>query len=150
MGALTMSKDEREEFLADVHIGVLTVQRPDGPPLAAPVWYRYQPGGIVELTTEAASAKAQLLTAAGSASLCVQREETPYAYVTVEGPVTIGHATRETRIEIAVRYLGDAKGNAYVESTAFVDDTLVQLAPERWRTSDYAKLNLGSPPDQSG
>lgn len=139
-----MSTDEREAFLASVHVGVLAVERADGPPLATPVWYRYQPGGVVELTTEGSSVKAQLLTSAGRASLCAQREQLPYAYVTVEGPVTIGHAAREIRTDIAVRYLGEERGNTYVDSTPYVDDTLVQLVPERWRTSDYAKLDLSS------
>ncbi len=150
MGALSMSKDEREAFLAEVHIGILAVERDDGPPLATPVWYRYRPGGIVELSTEGSSVKARLLTGAGRGSLCVQREQMPYAYVTVEGPVTIGQATRELRTDIAVRYLGAEMGSAYVGSTPDGDDTLVQLVPERWRTADFAKLELGSPPDQSG
>ena len=45
MSEFTMSKAEREAFLAGVHVGVLAVERDDGPPLASPVWYRYWPGG---------------------------------------------------------------------------------------------------------
>ena len=42
---------------------------------------------------EAESLKARALRAAGRASLCVQRETFPYAYVTVEGPVAFVDAT---------------------------------------------------------
>ena len=46
----TMSRAEREEFLAGLHVGVLSVASPDGRgPLTVPVWYTYQPGGTVNL-----------------------------------------------------------------------------------------------------
>ena len=89
-----MSRQEREDFLAALHVGVLAIARPDGPPLITPMWYRYSPGGVVEFNTASTSEKAELLEQAGHASLCAQREELPYAYVTVEGPVDIGPADR--------------------------------------------------------
>lgn len=137
---LTMSKTEREQFLADVHVAVLVIDTSGGPPLATPVWYRYTPGGDVQFTTDADSVKVARLRSAGHASLCVQREELPYAYVTVEGPVTIGDASEEDRIYLAVRYLGEELGRGYVESTKDTAVVLVSLAPQRWRTTDYAKL----------
>lgn len=145
MGTLAMSTEERQAFLADLHVGILTVERDDGPPLATPVWYRYAPGGVVELTTESSSVKGRLMRDAGRATLCAQREEMPYAYVTVDGPVTFGQATEELRIDIAVRYLGEEMGRGYVASAAARDETLVQLAPERWLTADFAKLDLEAP-----
>ena len=141
MGALNMSRDERESFLAGLHVGVLAVERSEGPPLAAPVWYRYTPGGVVEVLTERTSVKGRLLEAAGRASICAQREDLPYAYVTAEGPVELVEATMDDRIEMAVRYLGDTAGRAYTEQTAAVDDVLVRLTPQRWFTIDYAKLD---------
>lgn len=136
-----MTEPEREAFLADLHVGVIAVERSDGPPLAVPVWYRYE-GGVVEVTTEEESVKARLLRRAGRASLSVQREEYPYAYVTVEGPVAFGTATREQRVAIASRYLGAEGGEAYVASTEERggDDVSLTLTPERWLTVDYAKF----------
>jgi nitroimidazol reductase NimA-like FMN-containing flavoprotein (pyridoxamine 5'-phosphate oxidase superfamily) len=50
--SLSMSRAEREEFLAGLHVGVLSVASPDGRgPLTAPVWYTYQPGGTVNVST---------------------------------------------------------------------------------------------------
>jgi hypothetical protein len=44
----TMTREEREQFLAGVHVGVLSVvSEGGGGPLAVPVWYSYQPGGPV-------------------------------------------------------------------------------------------------------
>jgi nitroimidazol reductase NimA-like FMN-containing flavoprotein (pyridoxamine 5'-phosphate oxidase superfamily) len=43
-GALT--EQERQEFLAQPHIAVLSVASgSDRPPLTVPIWYGYQPGG---------------------------------------------------------------------------------------------------------
>ncbi|WP_116995685.1 pyridoxamine 5'-phosphate oxidase family protein [Desertimonas flava] len=140
MGELNMSREERETFLADLHVGVIAVERADGPPLAAPVWYRYSPGGVVEILTERTSIKGRLLDAAGRASICAQRESLPYAYVTVEGPVEIAEATLEDRTDMAVRYLGDAGGRQYVEQSPVVDDVVVRITPERWFSVDYGKL----------
>ena len=43
--SLAMSEHERQEFLAGVHIGVISIERVDGPPLTVPIWYGYEPGG---------------------------------------------------------------------------------------------------------
>ena len=138
-----MSKQEREEFLAALHVGVLAVERPDGPPLVTPIWYRYTPGGAVEFNTASSSVKAELLAQAGHASMCAQREELPYAYVTVEGPVEIETTDRATRVDIATRYLGTEMGTGYVDGSPEVDDIVVRLRPARWLTSDFSKLDLG-------
>jgi uncharacterized protein len=142
MSELTMSKQEREDFLGEVHVGVLAVERPDGSPLVTPVWYRYSPGDVIEFNTEPTSEKTALLERSGRASLCVQREELPYAYVTVEGVVELDSTDRATRVDIAVRYLGTEKGTAYVENSPLADDIVVRIRPRRWRTSDFSKLDL--------
>ncbi|MGH9135850.1 MAG: pyridoxamine 5'-phosphate oxidase family protein [Acidimicrobiales bacterium] len=141
---LTMSRSEREAFLADLRVGVLAVAAADGQaPLAAPVWYRYEPGGEVLISTGATSLKAQVLAAAGRASLCAPREQLPYAFVTVDGPVTLAPSDEEERIRLAQRYLGDELATTYIESTAGSENVLVRLTPERWRTQDYTKLPSG-------
>jgi PPOX class probable F420-dependent enzyme len=135
-----MTTDEREQFLADVHIGVLAVAHGNGAPLAIPVWYRYRSGGVVEISTSATSVKVDALRAAGHAALCVQREQPPYAYVTVAGPVTFGDLSDHERLELAVRYLGEEMGHRYVEASPDVGNLGVTLTPQRWHTTDYAKL----------
>ena len=135
-----MTTDEREQFLAGVHIGVLAVARDGEAPLAVPVWYRYRPGGGVEISTSASSIKVPALRAVGQAALCVQREEPPYAYVTVSGPVTFGDLSDDDRLDLAVRYLGEEMGRRYIESSPDIDNVRITLTPERWHTTDYAKL----------
>jgi len=41
--ALSMSRSEREAFLADVHVCVLAIERTGQAPLAVPIWYDYDP-----------------------------------------------------------------------------------------------------------
>ena len=47
-----MSAAEREEFLAGVHVGVPSAAvGKTGQTLAVPVWYSYQPGGLLTVLT---------------------------------------------------------------------------------------------------
>jgi len=139
---LAMTAEEREEFLADVHVGVLAVERPDGPPLAVPVWYDYRPGGDLWILTPEDSLKGRLLQAARRFSLCAQDETPPfYRYVSVEGPVIAIRAADEDDDSrpMAHRYLGPDIGDQYVESA---DEQSLKfcMRPERWWSVDYSKL----------
>ena len=85
--SLTMTKEEREAFLAAVHVGVISVAEDGRGPLTVPIWYSYEPGGEVRVITARASRKGRLLERAGRFSLCAQTETPPYKYVSVEGPI---------------------------------------------------------------
>jgi PPOX class probable F420-dependent enzyme len=141
----TMSRAEREAFLAGTHVGVLAVAEPGRGPLAVPVWYRYAPGEAVRVTVPGASRKVPLLRAAGRASLCVQRESVPYQYVSVEGPVEVLASDVETdQREMAERYLGPKLGTRYLAATAADprNEVLVVLRPARWWSVDFSRLRL--------
>ena len=101
-----MTPAEREAFLAEVHVAVVTVADDDGRgPLAIPLWYDYQPGGEIILVTDGNSRKAQLIRKAGRVTVCAQTQEVPYRYASVEGPVTAieDTVTVEQRWELARR-----------------------------------------------
>src|SRR5690242_2798142 len=84
----SMTRAEREAFLADVHVGVLAIDEPGRGPTAVPIWYQYEHGDVV-MGIERDTLKDRLLRAAGRATLTVQTESAPYKYVTVEGPVIL-------------------------------------------------------------
>jgi PPOX class probable F420-dependent enzyme len=136
-----MSVEERDAFLSDLHIGVLAVERADGPPLAVPVWYIYEPGGELWLLTEPESVKGRLVTAAKRFSLCVQTETPPYSYVSVEGAATITPADLDQHSRpLAHRYLGEKDGEEYVVSGLNRPQPIrVAMRPEKWWTVDYSK-----------
>ena len=139
--SVNMSREEREEFLAGVHVAVLSVASGDGRgPLAVPVWYAYQPGGTVNVSTGRGTRKAAAIMAAGRFSLCAQDERPPYKYVTVEGPVVIEDATRDERLELARRYLGTEGGDAYIAANPGGTQIMIRMTPEYWLTVDFSKV----------
>ena len=141
--SLAMTKKEREAFLADVHVGIMSIEEEGRGPLTIPIWYAYEPGGDLWLLTGKSSRKGKLLERAGRFSLCAQTETPPYKYVSVEGSI-VGmeppDMEREAR-PMAHRYLGKELGDRYIQATASERDNsvLVRMRPEHWLTVDYAK-----------
>src|SRR5262249_57587029 len=82
-----MTRVEREEFLAGVHVGVLSADEPGRGPLSVPVWYLYEAGGEIVVVTRPEARKARLLGVGAPVSFCVQSEEMPPKYVTIQGRV---------------------------------------------------------------
>ncbi len=140
--SLSMTRKEREAFLADVHVGVISIPDPARGPLTVPIWYGYEPGGDLVVLTGRDSRKGRLLAGSPRVSLCAQTEAPPYRYVSVEGPVvSIAPADRERDARpLARRYLGPELGDRYMEATADSEESvLVRIRPERWLTVDYGK-----------
>ncbi|HXA89984.1 MAG TPA: pyridoxamine 5'-phosphate oxidase family protein [Mycobacterium sp.] len=132
---------ERDQFLAEKHIGILSVAAEDGrPPASVPIWYDYTPGGNIRINTGASRRKARLIERAGALTLVVQREELPYQYVVVEGTVvdSTTPAPLEVREAIAIRYLGEDGGRAFVRSLGDADSVLFTIRPDRWFTADFS------------
>ena len=144
-----MSCDEREAFLAEVRVGIVSLTDEGRGPLTVPIWYAYEPGGEVHIVTEQSSRKAQLLEKGRRISLCVQSEAPPYKYVSVEGPIAAIEPSDVERDErpMAHRYLGKKGGDRYIEASTrdrVADEAiLVRMQPERWLTVDYSKENIG-------
>ena len=143
--SMAMTKEEREAFLADVHIAVISIPESERGPLTVPVWYAYESGGEVRIWTGGASRKARLLQQAERFSLCVQQETQPYKYVSVEGPVLAIepiHLERHLR-PLVYRYLGPNEGERFIEqlggSSTGTGDILIRMRPERWLSEDYSK-----------
>jgi len=140
-----MTQQEKEAFLADVHVGILSIPQEGRAPLTVPVWYGYEAGGEIWFVTGRGSHKGQLLALGLSVSLCVQDEQPPYKYVTVEGTVS---AVKPSEVErdvrpLAHRYLGRERGDQFIATTggaeAREENILVRIRPRRWLAVDYAK-----------
>ena len=55
-----LTEQERQEFLAEPHVRVLSVAGDaDRPPLTVPVWYGYQPSGTISFFTGTQNRKAR-------------------------------------------------------------------------------------------
>ena len=142
MSTGSMTREERDAFLADVHIGILAVEEPGRGPLAVPIWYLVD-NGDVTIGIDGDSLKARLLRAAGRATLTVQTETAPYKYLCVEGPVTLEpHPGND--LVMATRYLGPELGKWYADTNPPPKTAVVaRLRPEHWRTMDFHKVSLG-------
>jgi PPOX class probable F420-dependent enzyme len=135
-----LSSAEREQYLADLHVGVIAVERADRAPLALPIWYWYEPGGEVSIWTQAGSVKETLIRAAGRFCITVQDEQPPYKYVTAEGDVTsISPAVDADVRKIAVRYLGEDEGDQFTDQNLTPTSIVVRMRPQRWLSTDYSK-----------
>jgi len=138
-----MSKTEREAFLAETHVAVVSIADGARGPLTVPVWYRYEPGGKVSFVTGGSSRKANLIRTAGRLGLCVQTETPPYKYVSIEGPATVGTPNYERDVrQTAFRYLGAEMAEMYLAATAAerVESVLISVRPARWFSVDYSKF----------
>ena len=134
------SKTERQEFLAAKHVAVLSVAAGDGrPPASVPIWYDVTPDGNIRVNTGAASRKSKLIERAGAVTLVVQNEELPYQYVVVEGTVvdTTTPTPEDVREAIAIRYLGEELGRAFVRSIEG-QSVLFTIRPDRWLSADFS------------
>jgi hypothetical protein len=138
-----MTADEREEFFAGVRVGVLSAAiGTAGRTLAVPVWYSYQPGGLVTVLTGRQSRKAAAIRAAGRFALCVQDATPPYGYVSAEGPVvTEEEVGPGERLAMARRCLGAEGGSRYLADNPDPghENVAFRMRPERWLSQDQGK-----------
>ena len=140
---VVMSAAEREEFLAGVHVGVLSAAiGTAGQTVAVPVWYSYQPGGLVTVLTGRRSRKAAAIRAAGRFGLCAQDASPPYRYVSVEGAVISEEEPGPgERLTMARRYLGTAGGDRYLADNPDPgrENVAFRMRPQHWLSQDQGK-----------
>jgi len=141
---MALSKDEREQFLAEPHIAALSVNAGTGRgPLTVPIWYQYAPGGEPWVLTGAGSRKAKLIEAAGCFSLMVERAEPTLRYVAVDGPVSrIEPGTEDLHAELAHRYLPPARAEKFLEYALaqLGEQVVIYLRPQHWISADLGAI----------
>jgi hypothetical protein len=136
---MALSMEEREQFLAEPHVGALSVvERPDRV-LTVPIWYQYKPGGDLWIATEPGARKMRAIRAAGRFGIMVERSAPTARYVSVEGPVVgIEPGSPERSLEMARRYIPPARVEEYLEfeRAQIGEQVVVHMRPERWLSSD--------------
>ncbi len=141
---MALSKDEREQFLAEPHIAALSVNAGVGRgPLTVPIWYQYAPGGEPWVLTGAGSRKAQFIEAAGCFSLMVERTEPTLRYVAVDGAVSrIEPGTEEHHVELAHRYLPPARAEEFLRFALaeLGEQVVIYLRPQHWISADLGAV----------
>jgi PPOX class probable F420-dependent enzyme len=127
-----MTDEQARAFLAEgSRTGKLATTRADGRPHVAPIWF-VSDGDDLVFMTGADTVKGRTLRRDPRAALTVDLEEPPYAFVMVEGSVTISEDLEEMLpLSIARRYVGDAEAEQYGRRNAVAGELLVRLRPEK-------------------
>ena len=130
----TMTTDEYKKFLMHgTRTGKLATVRADGRPHLAPIWFVLDGNGLV-FTTWHESVKAANMRREPRVSLCVDEEKPPFAFVVIEGTVTISEETDERlywATRIAARYMGPELADAYGKRNAVAGELIVRLEPTK-------------------
>jgi len=129
-----MTRSETIKFLsAGTRTGKLATVRADGRAHVTPIWFIVDGNDLV-FNTWHTSAKAKHLARDRRASLVVDLEEAPYAYVLVEGTVSISHELDETRrfaTRIGTRYMGTDRADEFGARNGVEGELLCRLHMDR-------------------
>ena len=128
-----MSPEERRQFLlAPGRTGHVATVRADGRPHVAPVWFTLD-GDDVLFNTGADTVKGRNLQRTGRASFSVDLPVMPYAFVHLEGPVTLDDdpdAYRPWARQISAKYVPFDEVDAFTDRNAVPGELLVRLTPD--------------------
>jgi PPOX class probable F420-dependent enzyme len=124
-------QDDREELLNQPNVAVLATVGPGGRAHAAPIWYLYEDGVFV-MSTGRGSRKHRNVEKNPEVTLVVDRRTLPYYAVMAQGTAEIGPPlSEESRLKMAVRYLGEEMGQAYITRRPGGDSVTIRLRPRR-------------------
>jgi PPOX class probable F420-dependent enzyme len=121
----------REFLQAGTRTGKLGYTAADGRPLVAPVWFVLEDDVLV-FNTGAATAKARALRRDPRATICVDLEQPPYAYVLVQGTAELSEEPGDllaTATAIGRRYMGADKAEEFGRRNGVPGELVVRLRP---------------------
>ena len=129
-----MTPDEIRDFLlAGTRTAALGTVRADGRPHVAPVWFTLD-GDDLLFNTGENTIKGANLQRDGRAALMVDDEEPPFAFVAIEGDVSLSDdldTMRHWATRIAARYMGEDQADAYGRRNAVPGELLVRVRPTK-------------------
>jgi PPOX class probable F420-dependent enzyme len=118
---------------AGTRTGKLAYTAADGRPLVVPVWFIVEDGTLV-FNTGKDTAKGRALARDPRASLCVDMEEPPYAFVLVQGHAELSEEPGElvrTATAIAARYMGPDRAEEFGKRNGVPGELVVRLRPTK-------------------
>lgn len=132
-----MTADEMRRFVRHgTRTGKLATVRANGRPHVAPIWFELDAAtGDLVFTTWHESVKAANMQRDARVSLCVDDETPPFAFVIVEGTVSISTNPDELlawATRIGGRYMGAARAAEYGARNGVPGELLVRLTPQKW------------------
>jgi hypothetical protein len=128
-----------EAVLGAASAAVLAVYRPDGEIVMSPVWFRVE-GDWVEIVVAEGDAKLDHLRNDARCVFIAFEIVPPFAGVRIQtDAILTSDGVRETRLAIAIRYLGSDAGGRYVEQRS-KPGVVVRLPLSRARSWDLRAI----------
>ena len=129
-----MGDEERRRFMMEgTRTGKVATVRPDASPHVTPNWFVLD-GDDVVLMTGSRTTKGRNLRRDPRASLVVDDERPPFAFVRVDGAAELSDDLGEMlpwSIAIAGRYMGPQLAESYGRRNAVRGELLVRIRPRR-------------------
>lgn len=130
-----LDETEWRAFVLDgTRTGKLATVRSDGAAHVTPIWFVFDDEGRIVFTTATTTVKGRNLRRDPRASLCVDDERPPFAFVRIDGEVTLDEdmeATRRWATAIGGRYMGPDRAAEFGRRNAVEGEMLVRLTPTR-------------------
>ncbi|MER6095998.1 PPOX class F420-dependent oxidoreductase [Streptomyces sp. NPDC001728] len=129
-----MSGDQWRAFVSEgTRTGKLATVRVDGSPHVVPIWFLLHGDDIV-FNTGKDTVKGRNLARDGRASLCVDDDTPPFAFVSLRGRVELDEdpvALRHWAGRIGARYMGEDRADEFGERNAVPGELLVRFHIEK-------------------
>jgi PPOX class probable F420-dependent enzyme len=135
-----MTPEQRDAFLAEPRVAIISTNGTDGPPLSVPVWFEWD-GTRARLFTGAGSPKLRRIARDPAIALLVANPTgQPEAWVLLQGPATVSDEGAFDLAERLAHRYWDMADPAHVETVegwraAAPTLRVVELAPTRIRSS---------------
>ena len=125
-------RSDTERFLAQPNLAVLATIGPGDRVHAMPMWYLYEDGRFV-MSTAQGSQKHRNIERHGRATVVVNNQEAPYYAVMAQCKAEIGPPfSPESRLRMAIRYLGEGPGHEYVIRRPGTESVTIVLQPDKF------------------
>ena len=135
---MTVLAPDVEAFLREPNLAALSTVKPDGRPHVTAVWYEYD-GGEFIISTLRGTQKLRNVAGKGFASLAIYTHQMPYRQVVVQGTARAGSPIDNVwRERVAVRYLGESAGRAYVRESGDWDVVAIHVRPIKWTVEGFS------------
>ena len=129
-----MTKAETDQFLlSGTRTGKIAWVSQTGAPHVAPIWFVLDGDDII-FNTHSESGKGKALAREGRASMVVDLEEPPFAFVKIDGTITFEDdldRVRAVATQIGARYMGQDRAEEFGERNGVPGELVVRLTPTK-------------------
>ena len=121
---------DREKLFSDANVAILATVDSKNWSHGMPIWHIYQ-DGIFVMSARRTSQEARNTGRPGQVSIIIDRREAPYHAAMIRGRAEIGPAPDNDWLpKLAIRYMGEERGNAYVSQGSDDDSATLTLHPD--------------------